>query len=119
MKISTRGRYATEDQAMPTYLVTGELAQQGYDNMERGPDRLLEVVDMVNSSGGEFDEENFYVVYGFADFDYAAILNLPNDEVVSKVATAYAKSGAGRLQMNRVVAQGADGYREYVGDVPE
>lgn len=119
MKMWARGIPAAEDQAMPTYLVTGELAQQGYDDMERGPDRLLEVVDMVNSLGGEFDEEDFYVTYGFADFDYAAVLDLPNDEVASKVATAYAKSGAGRLQMNRVVAQGADGYREYVDDVPE
>lgn len=116
--MSTRGISAAEDQAMPTYLVTGELAQQGYDNMDQGPDRLLEVVDMVNSLGGEFDEEDFYVMYGLADFDYAAILDLPNDEVASRVATAYAQSGAGRLQMNRVVAQGADGYREYIDDVP-
>lgn len=118
MNIRIRGRCAAEDEAMPTYLVTGELAQHGYDHMDQGPDRLLNVVDMVDSLGGEFDVENFYVLYGLADFDYAAVLDLPNDEVASKIATAYAQSGAGRLQMNRVVAQGAEGYREYIDDVP-
>lgn len=37
MIILVCGIYAAEAHAMPTYLMTGELAQPGYVNMEQGP----------------------------------------------------------------------------------
>lgn len=113
-------RHAAREQPMPTYLVLGNLTQQGYDNIEQGPDRVEWFVDMINElDGGEFKEENFFVMYGHGEYGWAAIIDFPNDRVASEMATTYAESGAGRMNVNRVVARGADGYRDYVSSLPE
>lgn len=102
---------------MPTYLALGSLTQEGYDNLEDGPETVEQFVDRINGMGGSFDPDDFYVLQG--EYDWAAIVEFPNDEVAAQLTDIYARTGRGRIQGERVVAQGPDGYEEYVKPIVE
>ena len=48
------------------------------------------------------------------DYDWTAIIDDPNDEAAAIVADTHARTGWGRIQSERVVAHGPDGYEERV-----
>ena len=97
---------------MPTYLTLGTLTQAGYDNLEQGPETARRFVEQINALGGSFDEDDFYVLNG--EYDWAAVVDYPSDEAAAMVADMYARTGRGRIQNERVVAHGPDGYEDHV-----
>lgn len=102
---------------MPTYIALGTLTQEGYDNLEAGPETVEQFVDRVDSMGGRFDPDDFYVLNG--EYDWAAVIDFPSDEAAAQVADIYARTGRGRIQGERVVAHGPDGYAGYVDEMLE
>lgn len=115
MMITRCGFHAARSKPMPTFAILGSLTQEGFDNLENGPDTVTEYVDQVNAMGGEFSDDNFYVLSG--EYDWMAIVELPSQEAASQMAMSYARGGRGRMQVERVVAQGAEGYREHISDI--
>ena len=97
---------------MPTYVSLGTLTQNGYDNLEEGGETVRRFVDRVDEMGGTFHEDDFYVLNG--EYDWAAIVEFPSDEAAAMVTDVYARTGRGRIQGERVVARGPDGYDDYV-----
>jgi len=97
---------------MPTYLTLGKLTQDGYDNLEQGPETVRQFVNQVNAMGGNFDEDDFYVLNG--EYDWAAIIEFPNDEAAAMVSDIYARTGRGRIHSDQIVAQGPAGYEDSV-----
>ena len=102
---------------MPKYLTLGTLTQEGYDTMEEGPETVEQFIDKINSMGGEFDADDFYVLSG--DYDWAAIVDLPSDEAAAQIADIYARTGRGRMHSEVIVAQGPTGYEKYVNSLIE
>lgn len=102
---------------MPKYLTLGTLTQEGYDSMEEGPATVEQFIDKINSMGGHFDGDDFYVLSG--EYDWAAIVELPTDEAAAQVADIYARTGRGRMHPEVIVAQSPDGYEEYVDALVE
>lgn len=102
---------------MPTYLTLGTLTQEGYDTMEEGPETVEQFIDKINSMGGSFDGDDFYVLSG--EYDWAAIVEIPTEEAAAQLADIYARSGRGRMHSEVIVAQSPSGYEEYVGAVVE
>jgi uncharacterized protein with GYD domain len=102
---------------MPTYLALGTLTQEGYDNLEQGQATVEQFIERVNGRGGHFDGDDFYVLNG--EYDWAAVLEFPSDEVAAQVADLYARTGRGRIQSERVVAHGPEGYGAFVDEMLE
>lgn len=102
---------------MPRYLTLGTLTQDGYDNMEEGPETVEQFMEMVNSMDGRFEAEDFYVLQG--EYDWAAILELPTHEAAARLAHVYARTGRGRMHVQTVLGQGPEGYAEYVESMGE
>lgn len=102
---------------MPTYLALGTLTQEGYDNLERGPETVERFINSIDGMGGSFDPEDFYVVRG--EYQHAGVIEFPSHEAAAQVADTYARSGRGRLQLEPVVAVGPDGYAAYVDGLVE
>ena len=97
---------------MPTYLALGSLTQDGYDNLEQGSDTVRQFINQINEMGGNFDEDDFYVLHG--EYDWAAIVEFPSDEAAAMVSDIYARTGRGRIQSELIVGHGPDGYENYV-----
>lgn len=105
------------EHTMPKYLTLGTLTQAGYDSMGEGPTTVEKFIDKINSMGGQFDRDDFYVLSG--EYDWAAIVELPTEEAAAQVADIYARTGRGRMHSEVIVAQSPDGYEEYVDALVE
>ncbi len=97
---------------MPTYLSLGTLTQDGYENLEQGAETVRQFIDQINAMGGNFDEDDFFVLNG--EYDWAAIVEFPSDEAAAMVSDMYARTGRGRIQSEMIVAENPDGYEDYV-----
>jgi uncharacterized protein with GYD domain len=102
---------------MPTYLALGTLSQDGYENIQQGPETVRQFVKKINAMGGSFDEDDFYAVNG--EYDWAAIVEFPSEEAAAMVTNRYARSGRGRIQTELILAQGPDGYEDYAHSLLE
>lgn len=102
---------------MPTYLALGTLTQEGYDNLEAGPETVEQFIETINDMGGNFERDDFYVLRG--EYQHAGIVEFPSHEAAAQVADIYARSGRGRLQLEPVVGIGPDGYEDYVSELGE
>jgi|GEM_PF-5226594 len=100
---------------MPTYLTLGKLSQAGYDTMEQGPETVHTFIEKVTGMGGSFEEDDFYVLDG--EYDWAAIIEFPSAEAAAAVSDVYARTGRGRIHDEVIVAQGPDGYEDFVQSV--
>jgi uncharacterized protein with GYD domain len=100
---------------MQSYLVLGTWTQKGYETIDAGPAMLEEYVDRIESMGGSFDANDFYLLTG--DHDWAALVQLPSHEAAARLAHGYAKNGRGRMHFQSVIAQGPGGYEEYAGSL--
>lgn len=90
----------------------GTLTQEGYDVLEEGPETVKQFVDKINGMGWRFDDDDFYVLSG--EYLWAAIVDLPSEETAAQIADLYARTGRGQIQTEVIVANGSDGYEEYM-----
>lgn len=102
---------------MPKYLALGTLTQEGYENMEAGPETVEQFMDQINAMGGNFNRDDFFILNG--EYQHAGIVEFPSQEAAAQVVHTYARSGRGRLQLEPIIATGPDGYEEYVSELVE
>lgn len=97
---------------MPTYVILGNLTQQGLENIHQSPERLESVNELVESLGGEF--KDFYLTFGRYDFVYIA--ELPDDEAAAHVVLTYGAGGAGETETLKAFTEAE--YREVIATLP-
>lgn len=85
--------------------------------MEEGPEKVKQFIDKINTRGGRFDDDDFYILNG--EYDWAAIVDLPSEEAAAQIADLYARTGRGRIQTEVIVANGPDSYEGYVAGLLE
>lgn len=61
MVIGTAERTHWRPTPIPPYLVLGTLTQEGYDNLEAGPETVEQFIDKVDVMGGSFQRDDFFV----------------------------------------------------------
>jgi uncharacterized protein with GYD domain len=97
---------------MPTYISLIRFTQKGIEAIKEGPKRLDAAKEQFRAAGGEL--KAFYLVTG--QYDAVAISELPNDEVVARVALGNGSRGNVRTETLRAFTE--DEYRKIVAALP-
>lgn len=97
---------------MPTYISLIRFTQKGMETIKEGPNRLDAAKQRFRAAGGEL--KAFYLVTG--QYDAVAILELPNDEAVARLALANGSMGNIRTETLRAFTE--DEYRKIIAALP-
>jgi uncharacterized protein with GYD domain len=97
---------------MPTYIALIRFTQRGVDSIKESPSRLEAAKKAFEAAGGKMT--SFYLTIG--QYDAVAIVELPGDEALAKVALALASQGSVRTETLRAFKE--DEYRRIIGSLP-
>ena len=97
---------------MPTYVVLLRFTQQGVESIKEGPKRLDAAKQRFREAGAEM--KAWYLVMG--GYDAVAIIEAPNDEVMTRLTMSTAAMGFVRTETLRAMSE-AD-YRKIVSSMP-
>jgi uncharacterized protein with GYD domain len=97
---------------MPAYITLIRFTQKGVDTIKEGPSRLEAAKKSFEAAGGKMT--SFYLTIG--QYDAVAIVELPGDEALAKVALALASQGNVRTETLRAFKE--DEYRKIIGSLP-
>ena len=97
---------------MPTYVVLGKFTQEGITKIKDSPNRLEAARRVAKSVGGEIKE--FY--YTMGQYDFVAVLEMPNNEATVK--TVFIVSGAGAVRTETLPAIPAVNMAEMLKGFP-
>lgn len=97
---------------MPTYQVLAKWTEQGIAELKDSPDRLVAARDAIEAAGGKL--VSFYMTMG--EYDLAAIVEAPDDEVLASVLLRIARGGAIRTTTLRAFDE--DEYRSIIEMLP-
>ena len=87
---------------MGKYIVLGNFTQKGIENIKDSPKRLDSAKKVAASLGGEI--KKFY--YTMGDYDFVALVEMPNDEAMTKALLTIA--GAGSIRTKTLPATPAE-----------
>jgi uncharacterized protein with GYD domain len=79
---------------MPIYIQLGSYTQKGIENIKDSPKRLEDAKKLAKSLGGEIKE--FY--YTMGQYDFVAIIEVPNDKEMTKGILTIAMGGNVRTE---------------------
>ncbi len=97
---------------MATYLGLFKFTQKGAESLKESPGRIDAARQLAKSLGGDLKE----VYLAMGQFDLAAFIEAPNDEVVAKVLLATAQRGTVSTQTIRLFSEAE--YRKLVAELP-
>jgi uncharacterized protein with GYD domain len=97
---------------MPAYITLVRFTQRGVDSIKESPSRLEAAKKAFEAAGGKMT--SFYLTIG--QYDAVAIVELPGDEALAKVALALASQGSVRTETLRAFKE--DEYRRIIGSLP-
>lgn len=97
---------------MATYLGLFKFTQKGAESLKESPGRIDAARELAKSLGGDLKE----VYLAMGQFDLAAFIEAPNDEVVAKVLLATAQRGTVSTQTIRLFSEAE--YRKLVAELP-
>jgi uncharacterized protein with GYD domain len=97
---------------MPAYITLIRFTQRGVDTIKESPSRLEAAKKAFEAAGGKMT--SFYMTIG--QYDAVAIVELPGDEALAKVALALASQGSVRTETLRAFKE--DEYRRIIGSLP-
>jgi len=97
---------------MPAYIALIRFTQKGIETIKEGPSRLEAAKKNFEAAGGTMTK--FYLTMGH--YDAIAIVELPSDEALAKVALAGSSQGYIRTETLRAFTE--DEYRKIVGSLP-
>jgi uncharacterized protein with GYD domain len=97
---------------MPSYLVMGKWTEQGVRNVKGSPARLEAVKQAAETANGRVIF--FYLLFG--DYDFATLLELPNDQTAARLLLTI--GGQGNVRTTTLKAFTEDEYRSIIGSLP-
>jgi uncharacterized protein with GYD domain len=97
---------------MPAYITLIRFTQKGVESIKESPSRLDAAKKGFEAAGGKMT--SFYLTVG--QYDAVAIVELPGDEALAKVALALAAQGGVRTETLRAFKE--DEYRKIIGSLP-
>ena len=97
---------------MPSYLVLGNLTDQGIRTIKQGPERLQGIKQAAQAAGGRVIF--FYLTMG--QHDFAALLELPNDEAAARILLAAGAQGSARTTTLRAFTE--EEYGKIIASLP-
>ncbi|HEX9248128.1 MAG TPA: GYD domain-containing protein [Gemmatimonadaceae bacterium] len=86
---------------MPTYISMLQYTQQGISNIKNAPARIDAAKDAYRKAGGEL--KSIYLTLG--RYDLVAIVEMPNDEAVARMALALGAQGNIRSETMRAFTE--------------
>ena len=97
---------------MPSYLMLANYTDQGIRNIKQSSQRLEAVKQAAQQAGGRM--VFFYLTMG--QYDFAALVELPNDEVAARLLLTVGSQGNVRTTTLRAFQETE--YQRIVGGVP-
>ena len=97
---------------MPTYVILGKYTQKGIENIKTSPEKRKAVGKVFESVGGKF--RDFY--YTLGQYDFVAICEAPNEEVILKAMLVIGSKGEVRTET--LTAIPADKGTELIKGMP-
>jgi len=97
---------------MPSYLILANYTDQGIRNIKQSSQRLEAVKQAAQQAGGRM--VFFYLTMG--QYDFAALVELPNDEVAARLLLTVGSQGNVRTTTLRAFQETE--YQRIVGGVP-
>jgi uncharacterized protein with GYD domain len=97
---------------MPTYIILFNFTQQRITNIKDMPKGVDAFKQDVQKVGGQL--KGFYMVTG--EYDTIAIIEVPGDEAIAKLALATAALGNVRTKTLRAFTE--DEYRKIIAELP-
>ena len=94
---------------MPSYLTLGKWTEQGIKNVKQSPQRLEGIKQAATAAGGRVIF--FYMTMG--DYDFASLIELPNDEAAAKLLLNIGTQGNVRTTTLKAFTE--DEYRKILG----
>ena len=97
---------------MPTYILLLRWTEQGVNKIEESPSRLDAFKQALQQAGGSL--KGFYMVTG--RYDMVAVVEVPDEETVAKLALATGSKGSTRTETLRAFNE--DEYRRIISELP-
>ena len=97
---------------MPSYVTLVKWTDQGIRNVKDAPNRADAFEAAVKAAGGTL--KDFYLVLG--EYDFAVVIEVPNDETAAKLSLATASLGNVRTTTMRAFTR--DEFRKIVASLP-
>lgn len=97
---------------MPSYLILANYTDQGIRTIKQSPQRLEAVKQAAQAAGGRL--VFFYLTMG--QYDFAALAELPNDEVAARLLLTIGSQG--NVRTTTLKAFQETEYQRIVGSVP-
>ncbi len=73
---------------MPHYIVLGNWTDQGIRNVKESPKRVDTAQALLSKLGGKME-----IFFTLGEYDFVALAEAPNDEVVTQLALEIGKAG--------------------------
>ena len=73
---------------MPHYIVLGNWTDQGIRNVKESPKRVDTAQALLNKLGGKME-----IFFTLGEYDFVALAEAPNDEVVTQLALEIGRAG--------------------------
>ena len=99
------------NETMPTYITLWKFTQEGIENIEDSPDRLDDVIELMESLGGKLQ---FYFTMGAYDIVWVA--EFPDDDAAVHAFLRVGQVGAARSETLKAWTE--DEYRDLVANLP-
>lgn len=97
---------------MPTYILLLRWTEQGVNKIKESPSRLDAFKQALQQAGGSL--KGFYMVTG--RYDMVAVVEVPDEETVAKLALATGSKGSTRTETLRAFNE--DEYRRIISELP-
>jgi len=97
---------------MPHYITLFRFTQKGAEDIKGGPARLDAAKKGIEAAGGKI--KGFYLTMG--RYDAVAVVELPSDEAMAKIALANASRGSIRGETLRAFTE--EEYRKLIASLP-
>ena len=97
---------------MPSYLALANWTEQGIKDIKSGPSRLEAAKAAAQAAGGRLIF--FYMLMG--QYDFAALFELPDDEVASRMLLTLGARGDVRTTTLKAFTE--DEYKAILGSLP-
>jgi uncharacterized protein with GYD domain len=97
---------------MVSYILLLNWTEQGVANIKESPSRLDAFKQALQQAGGAL--KGFYLVTG--QYDMVAIVEVPNEETIAKLALSTGAKGSARTETLRAFTE--DEYRKIIAELP-